>query len=194
MTAFDERFEDILKDISGDHKRAFVVRLLMAYKANEVNNLLNCKSFIEDSFGKLLMDQIVEEQKNSITKLEPFSANLPIQLKENFVELSEIIIGQGSGNGPGLVKFAEQNHTESAKESLKSDNFNSGKLDLIYLENSMEWNAASIRLLNKFLDCTDHQECREILEELISKDKKCQELLVRNYEELQNNGKWLKED
>ncbi|UCH89326.1 MAG: hypothetical protein JSV49_01375 [Thermoplasmata archaeon] len=189
-----------MKNLSEENKNILVVRILIMCKMNEIMCYQNCKKSINDSHGKNLMEYMVETQKKDIMRLEEYAATLPDELKEEFTEVSNIILDQFKAEFSDLMELKTP-ATESSYDP-STDTFigfvpkideNGKESDMVYLEGCIHRKGYAVRMHKTLLDCLNNNEIQDCFHNIIEEEENHQQLMVHHLNTLQNTGQWPEE-
>jgi hypothetical protein len=200
MTEFNERLVEILNDLTDDKRNVMIIRLLIMLKLNEMAHYQNCKDCVLDTQGKFLMEYLAEEQKKYILQLEELAPDLPEDLKKEFFELSEIMMSKRS---EGLAELGDETSTVNTKLDLsfmskplddpktEKKEIPYGEADVSYLLSSIQKKGNELKLVQNLTDCMIDNTCTEFFSQILEDEKNYHQLLIHNYNVLQNTGRWI---
>jgi hypothetical protein len=199
MITYDTALDKILQNLSEENRDILLTKISIMFKLNEIIHYQNCKKSMLDPHGKELMELLIDNLESSIAQLESTQAVLPDELTEDFSEISDLILredqsGTAFSTGDGNVVKIELG--EPPTEHISDELYESGVIDEIvardrmYLETCLQKKIFSIRLHSKLFNCSDDIKCKRIFEEIVGQEKDVENLLVQNYQLLENTGKW----
>jgi hypothetical protein len=200
MTKFNRRLVEILDNLPDDNRNVMIIRLLIMLKLNEMVHYQNCKDCVMDTKGKYLMEYLAEEQKKYIMQLEELAPDLPEELKKDFRELSEIMMTERT---EGLSAIQGVHSTESSKVDfsfmvqplddvvLDQKQVFDSDADVTYLLTSIQKKGNELKLVQNLTDCLHDKACSEFFIQILEDEKNYHQMLIHNFNVLQNTGKWV---
>lgn len=193
MLNFDEKLQEVSKDISSEHKEALIVRLIIMLKMDEIVHYQNFKTMIKDPRGKEVMEYLAEEHKKHILELEQFAPTIPNELKNDFMDLSCLALRQkdkkSTGNGDIVLIEIPDDKTLSKDDSVE-DGEDMDKTDQKFIESCIKRKGNSLSVFQRLTECIQSDKCQELLREISKDDSNHRDLLIHNYNSLQNKGEW----